>query len=73
MCNTKIQSSTNQDRGGLAVKKSVPDVGLNLNSAKNPDPSNWLSPRFDPCPIFMSCNDGTNIRRLYISKASNAA
>ena len=41
---------------------------------KNPDPSNSLTPRFNPYPIFMTrYNDVTNIRRLYMSRGSNTA
>ena len=38
---------------------------------KNPDPSNSLSLRFNPYPLFISYNDATNIRRLDMRRTNN--
>ena len=49
-------------------------TGLDHGRLKKPQSLlDLLSPRLGPCPVFRKCHDVTNIRRLHLSGASNAA
>ena len=54
-------------KGIKKIHATLTDASLNLGSAKNPDPFNMLSPRFNLCPLFMSYNDTTNSRKLFMT------